>query len=404
MTPRAKRRIWNVTRLAICALALWIVSWGVTLDDRVVLAGGSEALSGTIVETDRGIDVQMRDGTIRRLPPDEIARDAQGAPLIEYGLRSAWGRSDRVYLLLALVVFLPVTFILAVRTRLLLMVQDIRIGVWESVKLSFAGNFLNFAAPLGSTGGDVFKAYYFSLHTTHKTEAVTTVFIDRVIGMLGLVLVVAGAAVLSPSNSPLAKFRWYSLGILATAAVGAAVYLAPVWRRVLRSAPALLERLPMSDHLRRIDRTARALARRPLTIVAAFALTVVLQAIAVASYCLVALALGLHNTLTDLAEHYIEFYAYFATGSIVQALPGPPQGLGTVELAFKYFFAPYGSASQIVCMALAIRVVTLAASLPGLLVTLTGAYRPRPGLEQVVERIERESGGERTDPGADLAT
>ena len=63
----------------------------------------------------------------------------------------------------------------------------------------------------------------------------------------------------------------------------------------------------------------------------------------------------------------------FATGAVVQALPGPPQGLGTVELAYRYLFAAYGSVAQIVCLALGIRLMTLLCALPGVLVLLTGA-------------------------------
>ena len=48
-----------------------------------------------------------------------------------------------------------------------------------------------------------------------------------------------------------------------------------------------------------------------------------------------------------------------------------------MELAYRDFLAPFGSPSQIVCVAFVIRVIVLTCSLPGLLVTLTGSYRPR---------------------------
>jgi hypothetical protein len=91
------------------------------------------------------------------------------------------------------------------------------------------------------------------------------------------------------------------------------------------------------------------------------------------AYFCVAVAVGLDRA----AEHVFEFLAYFYSGVVIQALPGPPQGLGTVELAYRFFFAPFGSPSQILCMAFAIRVVVLLISLPGLIVTATGSYRPK---------------------------
>jgi uncharacterized membrane protein YbhN (UPF0104 family) len=85
----------------------------------------------------------------------------------------------------------------------------------------------------------------------------------------------------------------------------------------------------------------------------------------------VALGLDAH------AGNVLAYYAYFYTGAVIQALPGPPQGLGTVELAYRYFLAPFGSPSQIVCVAFLARIVVLVVALPGLLVTMTGSYRPR---------------------------
>ena len=108
--------------------------------------------------------------------------------------------------------------------------------------------------------------------------------------------------------------------------------------------------------------------------VGAVLLTVLLQGAAIGSYFVIAVALDMEAH----AGNVLEYYAYFYTGSVITALPGPPQGLGTVELAYRYLFGPFGSPSQIICMAFVIRLTALTCSLPGLLVTMTGAYKPRP--------------------------
>jgi uncharacterized membrane protein YbhN (UPF0104 family) len=126
--------------------------------------------------------------------------------------------------------------------------------------------------------------------------------------------------------------------------------------------------------------------------VGAFVLTVILQAMAIGAYFTVAVALAMTANL----DNVLEYYTYFYTGVLVQTLPGPPQGLGTVELAYRFFLAPFGSPSQIVCVAFAIRVVVLACALPGLLVTLTGSYKPRDVI--AVEAMDQFSGPRPTDP------
>lgn len=372
MTKRQKTWLRNGIRGAVCVLAVWLVSKSITLRDHVELNDPpGRALEGRITESQGFVEVELSDGTVERIQESRVARDEKGDRLLSYGLITAWDQSEGVFLLLSFSVFMIVPFLQAIRIKWLFRAQDIPIGLWESIKVTFAGNFLNFAAPLGATGGDVFKAYYFSLHTTRRTEAVTTVFLDRAIGLGSLVLVVAVIALLSPAGSKLADFRGYTLGFLAIGVVGGVAYLSPGLRSLLLR-PSLVERLPMRDQIRRIDSATRRLIAHRKIVIGAVGCAILLQGVAMASYCIVARAMNMSITAADVPE----YYAFFATGAIVQSLPGPPQGLGTVELVYSIFFKPYGSASQIVCMALAIRVLALVASLPGAVVALTGAYKP----------------------------
>ena len=109
------------------------------------------------------------------VPRGDVAVDESGDPRIERGLSSAIRQSDVRIIALALIVFTPVPLLQSWRFKVLLKAQEIHLTYWECVKLSFGGNFLNFVFLMGTTAGDVFKAYYTSLHTHHKTEAVTTV-------------------------------------------------------------------------------------------------------------------------------------------------------------------------------------------------------------------------------------
>ena len=69
-------------------------------------------------------------------------------------------------------------------------------------------------------------------------------------------------------------------------------------------------------------------------------------------------------------------------------------------MVYSFFFKQYGSASQIVCMALAIRLLALVASLPGAVVALTGSYKPPDA-----EALEQSDilATSRADPGDDDA-
>ena len=79
-------------------------------------------------------------------------------------------------------------FIGSERWRILLKNQDRHISSLAALKLSLVGMFFNYAMP-GGVGGDVVKAYYF--HTDHpnsKVISVTSVLIDRILGLYSMLL------------------------------------------------------------------------------------------------------------------------------------------------------------------------------------------------------------------------
>ena len=363
-------------RIGICAAALWFVVRGVTLRDRIILQDGRH-FDGVVLSEHNPIQIQLPDGDVSTIKLDAIALDANGAPQITYGLLSAWRRSNKSLLILAVIIYFPLVVPLAQRFRILLRVQGIDLSFRESVRLTFAGNFLNFTTPLGSNAGDVFKAYFAALHTTRKTEAVTTVVLDRMIGLGTLLVVAAAITAFAPAGSRLVELRPYMLVFLAIGVIAGALYFSPWARRI--NLPDRLRNMAAFQQLARVNQAVRLLARHGWTLAASVLLTMALQLLALSSYFVAAIALSMTTSMALVPE----FFAYFYAGAIIQALPGPPQGLGTVELAYRHFFSPYGSPSQIICLAFAIRLIALISSLPGLFVALTGSYRPKESLEAV---------------------
>lgn len=399
MTKRGRKVLWTVIRIGLCLAAMAIVIRGVTLRDSLVLADSGETLVGTIREVDGLYQVESADGTIRSIAADQVARDERGDVQVNYGLVTTLRLADKGLLAVSVAVLMVVAMLQAPRLRWLLAAQQIPLGHFDAVKVSFAGNFLNFTTPFGSHAGDLFKAYFVSLHTERKAEALATIILDRVIGLATMLTVVAVITGFGPPGGRLTPVRPYLLTMLGIGVAAGIVYLTPPLRKVLLPR-RLVERLPGMRYVQRMDAAARTLARRPVTVLAAVLITVALQSLAMGAYMLVGLSLGLDIQAADVPE----CYAYFATGTVIQALPGPPQGLGTVELAYRYFFAPYGGPSQIVCVALAIRLMVLVSSLPGLVVVLTGAYRPRDVREaDFEERPAEERAAAPAPPGARTA-
>ncbi len=383
MTAGQRSRIWAIVRLVLCVLFIALAVRGVALHDRVTLTPPPEAPADIPVKVrlvDEGPDtVTILDaaGARRTLPRSRIARDADGSEQIERGLATALRSINPYYLALALLVFAPVTLLQSLRFQLMYRAQDIRLSYWESVKLCYAGNFLNFVFLLGSTAGDVFKAYHTATHTPHKTEAVTTILLDRIVGLSGL-LVVAAIMSFTGSADPLLR----KLGITALVLLGGV--LVALWvvgshrgiaARVRRGMQNLLRQLPAAETTVRVMASAERLANRRGLLGGCVVIAIVLQFIAVGAG--VVLAYALHMDFSG--SKVWDYFAYIGSGHMIAAIPITAQGLGTMELAYKQFFlGTYGTLAQLLCLALWIRIMQLLWSLPGALVTMLGKHRLAP--------------------------
>lgn len=406
MTAQSRKLFFTALRVVVCVVALTWVLYGVSLYDYVELADGERLR--VLDETDTTISV-VRDGQEVVYPRDRIAVEEDGSKKISYGLYSALRQSRLKVLLLGLAFFSPVPFLQSLRFVWMLRAQEIHITYWESVKLSFAGNFLNFVA-VGTTGGDVVKAYYISLHTDRKTEAVTTVFLDRVVGLSGLLIMVTVVVFLCTRNPELLALGGLVLATLLAVVTGALLLGWP-WLRSWLGSLRLVARMhalasespqtastssrpPLTDippdkvlrslvvwvlnQAQRADRATRRLLRHKRLVFGALGATVLLQFIAVSVFVLICYAVGMDFS----PGRAWDYYAITASANIVAAVPVSPQGLGTVEATYKHFLlGSHANLSQVLCMAMGVRVLHLLWALPGILVTMTGSYKPREGAD-----------------------
>ncbi|KIE57804.1 membrane protein [Methylacidiphilum kamchatkense Kam1] len=80
-------------------------------------------------------------------------------------------------------------FFSAIRWKILLQTQGIFVSGAKAFELTLIGQFFN-AFLLGSTGGDIVRIYYIiQLYPEKKTAGSLSVIYDRVVGLLGLVLI-----------------------------------------------------------------------------------------------------------------------------------------------------------------------------------------------------------------------
>jgi uncharacterized protein (TIRG00374 family) len=377
------RWVLQVLRWGICVALIAYLVTRVPWYDHVRLADAEQTRARLLEVEDDQFIVEL-DGETRKLPSEAIRHVEVGGQLvpdIEPGFPTVLVQTDKRLAIWSILLFAPVPLLAAIRLTWMLRVRDVHLSIWNSVKLTFAGNFFNFALP-GMTGGDLVKAYYVTRFTKRKTEAVTLVFLDRVIGLMGFVFISSTMIIFARDPGQFRDLAIPLLVIVSGLVVGGTIVFSSRIRKALRFR-ALLERLPLSAQLQRVAEATLAMREHKLLVTLSLAITLVLQCFVLASAAVMAWALHMNGTFTY-------FFVYVAIGFLIAALPTAPQGLGVVESAYVLFFTYGGqnTASQAVALALLVRLIQLVWAVPGVLVPLLGAHVPNRSELEKLENLE----------------
>lgn len=214
------------------------------------------------------------------------------------------------------------------RWHLLLRSQELVLPFRRTLTLYFIGQFFN-AFMLGATGGDLVKAYYAAKETHHrKTEAVTTVFLDRVIGLVtlvGIIVVVLLARIRLVRAHPETRVALVFFACVCATAVTAIA--ASAWRNLFDHVGflrRLRERTRLGAMLNRIYTTFQIGFRRPAVMLSTIGLSLLNHVLNVASAMLLGRALNLRLPFAD-------WLTAIPVINAVSAIPITPGGLGTRE-------------------------------------------------------------------------
>jgi uncharacterized protein (TIRG00374 family) len=363
MSPRVKKAAVLAVKLAILCGILEYARRQSQLSDEIVIGARSERaaqiLESSHIPSDAGIKLEVLEvhesagGTpvsYRARAPngaeiDIVAADVDGsfaAPThedraftIRPGMRTLFRRLDRGLLALAFAAFGPPLFLMAIRWRLLLRASGVDIPLFILLRLHYMAFFFNTFMP-GGAGGDIIKAVYVTRHSAQKTEAATMVLIDRVVGLVGLLLM-AGAVVLLDYE----EMRAVALPVAAISfalAAGALLYFSAEFRKLI-GYEAMIAKLPRSEVFQRVDTALVNLLKKKPKLFAALGLTLALQLLEVLGVWLAGQALGLHHA------RFVHYLAFVPIGYLFNALPISFGGIGLMEGAYLTLFRDAGVAT-----------------------------------------------------------
>ena len=356
MTSRTKRTLWLVLRLLVSAVCVGWVAAKIQWTDRV------DPDDGTLLS--RGF-LHTFGNVFQKAGWPWLA-----AAVLAYTLSPLFG---------------------AWRWRMLLKVQGIRLTFREAWRLTYIGFFFN-TFLLGVTGGDVVKAYYAARHTTdRKTEAVTTVFLDRLIGILGLALLCVCALAFRWDDPAVIEVRTIILSFIGAAAgAGIVLYSRHVRRWLLLD--KLCRKLPFRAFFAKLDAAVFVYRYHHAKVLWAVVLSWCAHVVSIASVCFSARALGL-----DASPHH--FLIYMPVVWIAASILPSMGGLGPMEwLSQKYFgVAALGVATAEEAMTLAPAIILLfraamfLAVLPG---GILNVLHPEVSVREAREQMEDRAKGD----------
>jgi hypothetical protein len=286
--------------------------------------------------------------------------------------------------LLTSFVFMGTTiFIGVIRWRTVLAVQGLYLPLGRAAGISLVAHFFN-SFLLGSTGGDLLKAYYSAAETNHKkAEAVTTVVVDRLLGLFAMLLFVSLMALANWSVvMSQQRFMAVMLVVLGMLFVSGLVVVLSFWAGPTGARlkfETLLAKLPKGDVLVRCIEACHAFGENPGFLPRVLGWSMLLSLACV----LQIVALG-HGLGLPMGEHFRVLLLIVPAIICISALPITPSGIGVRENLYVWLL----SATAIGIEAKTALSLSLLAFAGSLLWSLIGgatylAFRSRHSLDQI---------------------
>lgn len=245
------------------------------------------------------------------------------------------------------------------RWQLILRVQGLELSFPRASSIFFVGMFFN-AFLLGSTGGDVIKAWYVAHETHHKkAEAVATVVVDRLIGLLALfVLTLVMMSIYRHRVFDDPKLITFSIVTLSFVIGCIVITVIGFWKGFADKVPGLrswLQRLPKYEMLKRMIDAYRQYTSHPMVLLKTTVHSFGVHFAAMLAIWCIARGLSIVT-----ANGVVDYFLYLPIINSVTAIPISISGFGVREGMYVKMFEEVGVAGS----------MSLALSLLGYIATL----------------------------------
>ncbi|MCK9555894.1 flippase-like domain-containing protein [bacterium] len=282
---------------------------------------------------------------------------------------------DKLLFTIGLALILVSYMISFIRWYFLLRVHDINIPFKRVISLGFIGVLFNNVMP-STVGGDIVKAYYATKDTSKRAAVVTTVLVDRIIGMGSLLLISVAAAPFFLFNGQLRELSAVLIAIFIFALFVFWLMLHPKLMQKI----SLLKKGGISGKLIEMYQAFYFYKDKTRVLIWSVIMSVILQLIMIYVQYVFIRAMGYKNA--DFADFLILIPAI----TYICAIPISIMGWGVGEAAYKTLFNLVGISSVYsVGLSLISRISMMVINLIGLPLYIN--HKPTESLKEIKESI-----------------
>ncbi len=259
-------------------------------------------------------------------------------------LKCAFKRPDLIMLSAALL--LLGVLVNVQRWRILLKVQDFYISNTKAIKLTLIGDFFSVAIP-GSVSGDIVKAYYLARGKKQKEKLITTIILDRLVGLYTMMLIAILSIITTFlyssingdygvwTNPTLRTLGYFILTVFILLNIMGIIVVGSRGR--YKFVEFLLKKVPFHEAVIKIYEAVLQCGRKP---------GLMLNAIFVSTLAQIIILMGVWSLFSILGINLLTAIDCLVALPIclaINSIPLTPGGLGVGEAGFQGVFLLFGS-------------------------------------------------------------
>lgn len=275
----------------------------------------------------------------------------------------------------------------AVRWWLLMRVRGLDVPLHRAFNLIMVSAFFSFCMP-GMTGGDVARAYYAAKRKDRRADAVTSIVLDRITGLVGLILLGGLVGFASLENAAVKQLMILTWSILGGLLVCGTIYYSGLLHR-WKLFSAIGSKIPGRHFIAVLDRSMMAYRNHLGTVSIAVVLAMMGHASIIAGATLAGYGLGIEAPPSII-------FAVLPMVLLTGTIPLTYQGLGVMEaVAFPLLSAQgFATENQVVGMLLIMRFYLVFFGMMGSISVIRGnihLHDAEVGEQEIEEELAHES-------------